>query len=113
MLFVLMWTVLRSPTRFGGVYLTRHKRDAPPPGRWTRSRSMDDEALFGRGTASGKLAARSGAEDDARERAISSGFEIFGRTADVRRVRTDARRTVPPARRGAWLGTIFRRWGRL
>jgi uncharacterized membrane protein YccC len=102
LLFVLLRTVLpTSDALRRRWYLTSARAEMRDLVAGRRSRRLDDEALFRDADRIGQLAALQPAADDERRDDLRQAFDIFGRAAAVRRVRTSLAEL--PARTGGHL----------
>jgi uncharacterized membrane protein YccC len=89
LLFVLLRTVLpTSDALQRHWYLTSARAEMRDLQAGSRSRRLDDEALFRDADRIGQLAALQSADADERRDDLRQALEIFGRAAAVRRVRT-------------------------
>jgi uncharacterized membrane protein YccC len=89
LLFVLLRTVLpTSDALQRHWYLTSARAEMRDLQAGSRSRRLDDEALFRDADRIGQLAALQPADGDERRDDLRQALEIFGRAAAVRRVRT-------------------------
>jgi uncharacterized membrane protein YccC len=89
LLFVLLRTVLpTSDALQRHWYLTSARAEMRDLQAGSRSRRLDDEALFRDADRIGQLAALQSADADERRDDLRQALEIFGRAAAVRRIRT-------------------------
>src|SRR5712672_3846997 len=89
LLFVLLWTVLpTSDALQRHWYLTSARAEMRDLQAGSRSRRLDDEALFRDADRIGQLAALQPADADERRDDLRQALEICGRAAAARRVRT-------------------------